>query len=203
MKWYKVYLNGENRIWKKCITYSWGFIHENEEIHFRKMINSFSTEEYKIQALVKGKGEIAKSISDFEKVRMPEFAEISHLFLIREDVSNIGDLSFVNGISLKKVSVEGDFPFNYMVLIFREVIDCVDSTHSQREEFDYLSTLVLDESKIPQSVDGFFLKGWNKYGFYDSIVNEKMKIQLLNLYKANEFLIFKEVQINNMLVTNG
>lgn len=44
---------------------------------------------------------------------------------------------------------------------------------------------------------------WNKYGFYDSIVNEKMKIQLLNLYKANEFLIFKEVQIDNMLVING
>ena len=26
MKWYKIYLNGENRIWKKCITYSWEFI---------------------------------------------------------------------------------------------------------------------------------------------------------------------------------
>lgn len=29
MKWYKIYLNGENRIWKKCITYSWEFIYED------------------------------------------------------------------------------------------------------------------------------------------------------------------------------
>lgn len=45
-----------------------------------------------------------------------------------------------------------------MVLIFNEVVDCIDNIHSKIEEFDCLSTLVLDESKIPQSVDGFFLK---------------------------------------------
>ena len=38
MKWYKVYLNGENRIWKKCITYSWEFMHENEEINFQEIV---------------------------------------------------------------------------------------------------------------------------------------------------------------------
>ena len=203
MKWYKVYLNGENRIWKKCITYSWEFMHENEEINFQEIMGSSSKKECQIKALVKGKGLTAKSISDFEQIRMPEFAEVSHLFLIREDVLNINDLSSINGISFKRVSVHGDFPFNYMVLIFNEVVDCIDNIHSKIEEFDCLSTLVLDESKIPQSVDGFFLKGWNKYGFYKSIVNENMKMRLLHLYKANEFLRFKEVQTNRITITNG
>lgn len=39
MKWYKIYLNGENRIWKKCITYSWEFIYvqsPNQKIPDRK-----------------------------------------------------------------------------------------------------------------------------------------------------------------------
>ena len=80
MKWYKVYLNGENRIWKKCITYSWEFMHENEEINFQEIIGSSSKKECQIKALVKGKGLTAKSISDFEQIRMPEFAEVSHLF---------------------------------------------------------------------------------------------------------------------------
>lgn len=40
------------------------------------------------------------------------------------------------------------------------------------------------------SMDSF--KGWNKYGFYKSIVNENMKMRLLHLYKANEFLRFKK-----------
>lgn len=46
-------------------------------------------------------------------------------------------------------------------------------------------------------------KGWNKYGFYKNIVNENMKMQLLHLYKANEFLKFKEIEINGTSVTNG
>lgn len=46
-----------------------------------------------------------------------------------------------------------------MAIIFNEVIDCVDNIHSKREEFECMSTLVLDMSKIPSSVDGFFLKG--------------------------------------------
>ena len=62
MKWYKIYLNGENRIWKKCITYSWEFIYEDKEINFQRIIDSSSSERYQIKALIKGKGLIAKSI---------------------------------------------------------------------------------------------------------------------------------------------
>ena len=203
MKWYKIYLNGENRIWKKCITYSWEFIYEDKEINFQRIIDSSSSERYQIKALIKGKGLIAKSISGFGQIRMPEFAEVSHLFLVREDILNINELSSIKGISLKRVSVYGDFPLDYMAIIFNEVIDCVDNIHSKREEFECMSTLVLDMSKIPSSVDGFFLKGWNKYGFYKNIVNENMKMQLLHLYKANEFLKFKEIEINGTSVTNG
>lgn len=191
------------RIWKKCITYSWEFIYEDKEINFQRIIDSSSSERYQIKALIKGKGLIAKSISEFGQIRMPEFAEVSHLFLVREDILNINELSSIKGISLKRVSVHGDFPLDYMAIIFNEVIDCVDNIHSKREEFECMSTLVLDMSKIPSSVDGFFLKGWNKYGFYKNIVNENMKMQLLHLYKANEFLKFKEIEINGTSVTNG
>ena len=37
MKWYKIYLNGENRIWKKCITYSWEFIYEDKKLIFKEL----------------------------------------------------------------------------------------------------------------------------------------------------------------------
>ena len=124
MKWYKIYLNGENRIWKKCITYSWEFIYEDKEINFQRIIDSSSSERYQIKALIKGKGLIAKSISEFGQIRMPEFAEVSHLFLVREDILNINELSSIKGISLKRVSVHGDFPLDYMAIIFNEVIDC-------------------------------------------------------------------------------
>jgi len=122
MKWYKIYLNGENRIWKKCITYSWEFIYEDKEINFQRIIDSSSSERYQIKALIKGKGLIAKSISEFGQIRMPEFAEVSHLFLVREDILNINELSSIKGISLKRVSVHGDFPLDYMAIIFNEVI---------------------------------------------------------------------------------
>lgn len=36
-------------------------------------------------------------------------------------------------------------------LFLTEVVDCIDNIHSKIEEFDCLSTLVLDEPKIPQS----------------------------------------------------
>lgn len=52
MKWYKIYLNGENRIWKKCITYSWEFIYEDKEINFQRIIDSSSSERYQIKALI-------------------------------------------------------------------------------------------------------------------------------------------------------
>lgn len=160
MKWYKIYLNGENRIWKKCITYSWEFIYEDKEINFQRIIDSSSSERYQIKALIKGKGLIAKSISGFGQIRMPEFAEVSHLFLVREDILNINELSSIKGISLKRVSVYGDFPLDYMAIIFNEVIDCVDNIHSKREEFECMSTLVLDMSnyeKLKRYVGQTFL----------------------------------------------
>ena len=42
MKWYKIYLNGENRIWKKCITYSWEFIYEDKEINLPERKTKYS-----------------------------------------------------------------------------------------------------------------------------------------------------------------
>ena len=109
MKWYKIYLNGENRIWKKCITYSWEFIYEDKEINFQRIIDSSSSERYQIKALIKGKGLIAKSISEFGQIRMPEFAEVSHLFLVREDILNINELSSIKGISFLSSSYKCNF----------------------------------------------------------------------------------------------
>lgn len=55
-----------------------------KKINFQRIIDSSSSERYQIKALIKGKGLIAKSISGLGKIRMPEFAEVSHLFLVRE-----------------------------------------------------------------------------------------------------------------------
>lgn len=79
----------------------WEFIYEDKEINFQRIIDSSSSERYQIKALIKGKGLIAKSISGFGQIRMPEFAEVSHLFLVREDILNINELSSIKGISLK------------------------------------------------------------------------------------------------------
>lgn len=107
---------------------------------------------------------------------MLEFVEVSYLFFVREDILNINELFFIKGIFLKRVLVYGDFLFDYMVIIFNEVIDCVDNIYFKWEEFECMSIFVLDMFKIFLFVDGFFLKGWNKYGFYKNIVNENMKM---------------------------
>lgn len=204
MKWYKINVSAENRVWRKCVVFAERFVFRNKEVHFSKVVDLQRTTNYRIHALVKDKGDIAKSISSFEKERMPEFAAIRHLILFRENILNDCNLSTLNGVVFKKVMVEGEFPLNdYRVLCFNEVIDCIDKINSVRAEFDFLSTLVLDGSQMPQSADGFFLKNWNRYGFYETIVNERVREQLLTLYKVKDFLIFEEMKVtDNLSVTN-
>jgi hypothetical protein len=56
--------------------------------------------------------------------------------------------------------------------------------------------MVLDKNKIPENIEGFFLSGWDKYGQFRCIVNEKLKKILEKLEKSNEILLFDKVKLN-------
>lgn len=197
MQLYRIRITEEDKIWKRHFTFAEDFICENKEVKFLKFINGSSNETCKIQALIKGKGIVAKSEASFDKVTMPEFMEIQNILFIKEDILNIHDFSGFEGVYFKSIKIYGEFSVGYIALLFNHVIDCIDENKSKRDSFDYLSTLVLDISKVPKDMDGFFLKNWNKYGKYLNIVNEKLKEQLLRIPRAKDFLIFENIQFNN------
>lgn len=61
------------------------------------------------------------------------------------------------------------------------------------KQSDFFSKLVLDTSKIPEGLNGFYLSNWNQFGYYTCIVNEKLKEALLQLAELPKFLDFAEL----------
>ena len=101
----------------------------------------------------------------------------------------------MENIELRNIFIQGDFPNHYKALSFNSVVDCIDNNNSIKREIEFFSKLVFDKSKIPYNINGFFLKNWDKYGKYISIVSESLKNILLSLDKSSKYLIFDEVII--------
>lgn len=179
----------ENKIWKGYFPFAYGFLYkESRNVDFHKIYHHKDFENLKIQALYQG--EIVRDIA-LIKGKMPFFCKISDVFLIREDIFKEELFQDLNGINFFDVRVEGIFPFKYKMLSFQNVLNCVDLEQSVRNQFDFLSKLVLDKSKIPKNINGFFLSNWDNYGGFYCIVDNKLKDTLLQLYNASNFLKFK------------
>lgn len=188
----------DNRFWNKYITYRYEFVINNQNIYFHNYINSQITGNLMIQALKSG-GDVVKDESYFESLKrpekMPEFFNVDHLFGIKNDIIDMHVFSSIKGIKFLDVKVDGNFSQGYKLLTFDKIADCVNWSFSVRSDFSFLSALILDKAKIPQDVDGFFLSGWNKYGKYETIVNENLKNSLTSLTSGKDFLVFNKLQV--------
>jgi len=196
MKLYRLSINEENKVWKKYFTFAERFMCNEEEIESTKFILKqppYNNNNIKIQAL--NNGYVIKDESFFTKEKMPEFSEIENVLFIKEDIFDIEAFSNLKGINFIDIKVDGDFSKGYKLLTFDTAVDCIDEVNSKRNSIEFFSTLVFDSSKIPAQVDGFFLKNWNQYGQYVTIVNERTKDALLILYKAKDFLVFYEIAV--------
>lgn len=192
MNYFIMNFTGENKVWKGYFPFAYGFLYqENRNVDFYKIYRNKNLENLKIQALHQG-GEVVRDIA-LIKGKMPLFCKISDVFLIREDIFRKELFQNLDGIEFFDVEAEGIFPFKYKMLSFKSVLNCIDFEQSVRNQFDFLSKLVLDKSKIPENINGFFLSDWDIYGGFRCIVDDKLKSALLQLHKASDFLKFKMV----------
>jgi hypothetical protein len=196
MNYYKLRINEENKIWRKHIIYNEVFVLGDSEIKFAEAYSTHTITGLKIQALYNG--DVIKEESFFEKRKMSEFCVIQRMMLIKEDVIEGVDFSDLQGVSFIDVLVDGTFSKKYKLLNFSEAVNCVDEVNSVRAEFDFFNTLILDSTKIPQNIDGFFLKGWNEYGKFVCVVGDKLKDRLSTLRRAKDFLIFDKIQVSQV-----
>ena len=194
MVYYRIYINSDNKVWRKYFTFDEKFIFNGKETKAVDFIMQKSVNNVKIQALGNG-GNVINDELLFIKDKMPEFSSIERIFFIKEDIIDVNSFANLTGIKFVDIEVEGSFSKCYKLLTFDIAIDCIDENKTKRASFDFFSTLVLDSEKIPIHVDGFFLKNWNEYGKYTTIVNENLKNCLLKLPKVKDFFIFKEIDV--------
>ena len=195
MKWYRITINEENKLWRKYIIFAERFLCNNNEIEICKSIElkDYDTlNNLTIQALDHN-GKIAADQKTYEKQVLPDFANINKLFLINDDAYENVILENIKDIKTFTIKLDGKFSNDYKLICFENIIDCVNFTKSTRKEFETFSIMLLDKRKIPEGINGFFLPGWDWYGQYENIVNEYLMGNLLKLKKASEFLIFKEI----------
>ena len=189
-------INEENKVWRKYITFSLSFVYKNNEVNFHEINNiENKINNLKIQAL-SSQGVVLNE-KEFIKKTAPNFSRIQRILLIKETVLKVELFDDLKGVEFISLKVEGKFQNRYKLMNLTNAIDCVDRVNSVKKEFDFLSKLVLIKSMIPKEIDGFFLSGWDKYGKYETIVNERLKKKLLQLEKASEFLIFDKIEFSD------
>ena len=196
MGYYKLRINEENKVWRKYITFSLSFVYKNNEVNFHEInnienkINNLKIQALSSQGVVLNEKELIKKTA-------PNFSRIQRILLIKETVLKVELFDDLKGVEFISLKVEGKFQNSYKLMNLTNAIDCVDRVNSVKKEFDFLSKLVLIKSMIPKEIDGFFLSGWDKYGKYETIVNERLKKKLLQLEKASEFLIFDKIEFSD------
>lgn len=194
MEYYKLRTTTENKLWKKYFVYAERFLENDKEIKFSSAYKNGKIKHLQIQAL-NNDGCLIKRENDFQKEKMPEFSIIEKILLIREDIIDFSYFSDLDDINFCEVKIDGVFSKNYKLLNFANSIHCIDERNSKRAKFEFLSTLVLDSSKIPNNTNGFFLDGWDKYNGFVPIVSSNLRDKLLAIDKARDFLIFDRVEV--------
>ncbi|AYN04410.1 hypothetical protein [Flavobacterium sp. 140616W15] len=194
MNYYQLRINEENKVWKKYFTFNQYFYYKKEEVKFHLIHNLENVvNNLKIQAL-NSQG-IVLDQNEFTKSTAPNFNRTQSIMLIKDSIFKKELFEDIKGLEFITIQIEGKFQNNYKLMNFTNVIDCVDHVNSIRKQFTFFSKLILLKSKIPKEIDGFFLSGWDLYGEFEIIVNDKLRNQLLKLEKVKDFLIFDEIQV--------
>ena len=192
MKYFKIRVNIDNKLWTNFYSFSHHFFCKDRETTF---VDEYVNKKVKLELRALNNGLPVYSEVLFEKKKMPFYLMRENILLIRNDFFKKDLFDIMENIELRNISIQGDFPNHYKALSFNSVVDCIDNNNSIKREIEFFSKLVFDKSKIPYNINGFFLKNWDKYGKYMSIVSESLKNILLSLDKSSKYLIFDEVII--------
>jgi hypothetical protein len=192
MKYFKIRVNIDNKLWTNFYSFSHHFFCKDREITF---VDEYVNKKVKLELRALNNGFPVYSEVPFEKKEMPFYLMRENILLIRNDFFKKDLFDIMENIELRNIFIQGDFPNHYKALSFNSVVDCIDNNNSIKREIEFFSKLVFDKSKIPYNINGFFLKNWDKYGKYISIVSESLKNILLSLDKSSKYLIFDEVII--------
>lgn len=194
MNYYFLYTNSSNKLWRNFVTFSEDILLEKHSISSLNDIVYNTNGHIYIKALIKGKGTLSKSETEFVNIYFPPYARINEVCMIREDIYKSSPNINIHGGRMCDVNIIGDFKIKYKALIFNNVIDCINWDLSNNDSYPIYTNLVLNDSEIPLKIDGFFLKNWSPYGRCYSIVNETLKEYLLSLPEAHHFIMFEKLK---------
>ena len=195
MNYYFLYTNSSNKLWKKFVTFSEDILLDsNGTSSLNDIVDNVNNHIF-IKALIKGKGILSNSETDFVNTYFPPYARINEICMIREDIYNSFPNININGGEVYDVDIIGDFTVKYKALIFNNIIDCINWDCSKNDNYPIYKDLVLNSSLIPQEIDGFFLKNWSPYGRCYSIVNDILKEYLLSLPESHHFILFEKLNM--------
>lgn len=194
MNYYFLYTNSSNKLWKKFVTFSEDILLDsNGTSSLNDIVDNVNNHIF-IKALIKGKGILSNSETDFVNTYFPPYARINEICMIREDIYNSFPNININGGEVYDVDIIGDFTVKYKALIYNNIIDCINWDCSKNDNYPIYKDLVLNSSLIPQEIDGFFLKNWSPYGRCYSIVNDILKEYLLSLPESHHFILFEKLK---------
>ena len=182
MKYFRVRVSINNRLWKNFFTYMYHFFYKESTTTF---VKNYANRQTILELIaLNDKGEFILSEKSFEKEEMP-------FYLTKESIL----FTDLIGIDFRNVIVQGEFSHFYVMLSFINILDCIHKEKNKKNEVDPFNGLVLDIKKIPLNIDGFFLDKWDRWGEYTPFVSEILKNRLLMLDKAQKYLLFDEVII--------
>lgn len=190
--YYLLQFTSNDKVYKPFFTFAHGFLYQQQRhVSFSRLLKENAIEDAKIQALLED-GTVFQKMS-VQRKKMPPYSKVSDAFLIREDVFCATAFEHIKGVTFIDMEVDGEFPHRYKLLSFFDVLNCIDTEHSVRKEIDFFSKLVLDKSHIPETLHGFFLSGWNRFGGVNYIVDDELRNKLLTLDQLSSFWVFEKL----------
>jgi hypothetical protein len=140
MDYYKLKINGANKLWKKYINFAEKFIYNNKELKTAELQKYIFEKNYNvlnnisIQAL-DSRGDAVFEQKQYTKKVLYNFNCIRRLLLIKDDIFNEALFTDIEEIETYPVKIDGAFENNYKLLSFKNIIDCVDWTKSTKRNY--------------------------------------------------------------------
>lgn len=198
MRYYTVDISREYEIWDKHISIDRTVYIENKENTLLTIANNTALrKEIKVRALSQDGDDVFSEKFFPLDESLPYFFEIDGVILIRSDIFTEALFRELKGVNVLDIKVDGSFKHSYKAIFMVNSLNCIDCEKSVRKAMAFFSSLVLDVTKIPNDINGFFLNGWKLYDKVVTIVDEKLKEELSRLEFSDTYLSFKCVGDGN------
>lgn len=146
MKYFRVRVSINNRLWKNFFTYMYHFFCKESTTTF---VKNYANRQTILELIaLNDKGEFILSEKSFEKEEMPFYLTKESILLIRDDFFHEELFTDLIGIDFRNVIVQGEFSHFYVMLSFINILDCIHKEKNKKNEVDPFNGLVLDKKKF-------------------------------------------------------